>query len=114
MSDKFQVIEYDWPKVEPWPSLQRFIESNLASGTLIQTDGPVQVTAIFKMRQSEEMFHTGPPGVESLIIKLMYCLHESGMIIDQFVIRLNVDKIVPGPHALKIAPGVRISVLSLE
>jgi hypothetical protein len=114
MSDKFQVIEYDWPKVEPWPSLQKFIGSNIRDGVLIPIDGPVQVTTIFKMLQSDIPWHTTAPYIETLITKLIFCLHESGIVYDTDIVRLNVDKVVPGPAALKIAPGIRISILALE
>lgn len=115
MSNKSQVIEFTWPEVSPpWPSFQSYIETQIRRKDLEPYTGiPVQVVATFSMSQSDERWHTDVPCIDSLVTKLVFCLHESGIIDDLCISQINVGKVIPGPNAIKTRPGVRVSILAL-
>lgn len=116
MSDQHSVIQFDWPvgSKDPWWDLQNHIDKEIAKNRLVPArEYACMVTATFTMKPNGDKYHTDTPTLATLADKLMETLHESGVILESAVTQLNIGKVLPGPNAVKVTPGVRISIMAL-
>lgn len=115
MSDKHYEIQFEWPpnSSDPWNDLYKFIKREISRRKLAPVEGACMVTATFTMRQADERYHTEAPGLVSLADRLIDALSLSDMIDECAVTQLNIGKVRPGPNAVKVTPGVRVSIMVL-